>query len=713
MSRRLPTHLLWILLWCAAWAGLGVHGATLEAPPSLDGVLTPWGPVARESLGATRAAFALLAGWQLVLGLALWSLRPWARWAGGVTFLALGAGSVALPRLLDPHGGWLGDGASRSLRLSLVVGNLWAAGYLCSPSTRELFRGGGFARIGLQTLAAPALLLLGATAIALLDLARGPTLALAALLVLGGLAVEQRLNAWLAVYLAPRPLELDREAWSSFREARRARLRGDLHACEAILGRLPLELQQGSRAVRILRGLAALDRARRGPTSAAGAYAALILLGDDEERSRSGDAALAAWIEAAPLGELTWPLEQRAQLVDALLEDAADPRSCFALELSAALGEITGEHFAANGEQGYRRWWSERRASQRELRWVVARAWRGERHTSAQAIARRATTDLPGEGGPVSDAQLIAAAELARCFGEASRRLTEPAWRDQEHDRLALAVGLADGMGWMLLESPYLERGGVVRAGQRFAERRALISTVRALWEAYPEDAGATARWLLNLLTDAPARALRRRLRFDRYWSRRGPRQEEHERAFLAGLRAAAESMWEVAAQSFARAVELAPERTSPLYNQAHALLELERYQDAEALLRELTRREPDEPFWWLRLGDCLRQGGDLQAALRAYRQAVEHEGLGGRVALRLGLALVADGQEQAATRYLDAALEQVDEPELTEQLAAVLESEGAFDLARRYHHRAFLQQLERGVEWTGTEEEGDEPELV
>ena len=44
----------------------------------------------------------------------------------------------------------------------------------------------------------------------------------------------------------------------------------------------------------------------------------------------------------------------------------------------------------------------------------------------------------------------------------------------------------------------------------------------------------------------------------------------------------------------------------------------------------------------------------------------------------------------------------------------AVLEAEGAYDLARRYHHRAFLQQLERKDTWDFEEETGDEPpELV
>jgi tetratricopeptide (TPR) repeat protein len=679
VKRRLPTHLLTILFWCAAWGGISLWTAA-------SGDLAPERRAWLAGLGLSH--LGLLGG--------LWALRPWARWLGGAAFAALAVFAGTQLALAGFSG----------MRLGCVFFGVWSSWYLFSGSTRDLFGGRNVGAISLQGIAPLGILVLGAAVIAGLGLSRGPTFVLGVVLVLTYLVGEERMRAWLAVYLAPRPEELKGDDWRCFQHARRARLAGDFARCEQLLGKLSGDLRETSRAARILAGLATLDRAAAGVS-----LATIVLCGDGErERDPQLDAALAKWVELATPAEILEPVRARAQLIDLLLEDAADPRSCFALEFATALGSLTGEHFVTNAEQGYARWWREQRERQTEAgayRWLVVRAWRAESYLASVVLARR--EDL----GAKPEATLIAAADLARTFAEASTRLTEPAWRESEHDRLVLAVSLADGMGWLLLDAPYLEKRGVVRLSGRIDERRALIERARNLWEEFPHDAGPTARWLLHLLTDAPVRSLRRRLRFDRYWSTRGTRQQEHERAFLGGLAAAAEQMWDVAAASFSQAVALAPERTTPLYNQAYALLESQRHDEAQPLLSELTRREPDESFWWLRLGDCLRQQGDLHAALEAYGKAVEQEGLGGRVALRLGLALVADGQEQEAERFLDAALEQVNEPGLTEQLAAVLEAEGAYDLARRYHHRAFLQQLERKDSWDMDDEGDAPPELV
>lgn len=676
-SRRLPSHLLCVLLWCGVWGVWGLRAATGSPEP------------------AAQSFLAAVGGVHLVLLLGLWTLRSWARWLGAGAFLA-----VATYAAYD-----LAVGGLTLMRAGQLCFNLWAAAYLCSGTTRDLFRGPGVGSISVQSAAPLGVLLLAVAGVAALQLPRGVTLVLGGLLAVTYLVFEERLHAWLAVLLAPRPAGLDADQARAFRAARRARLRGRAAECARLLKDLPGE----SRAVGILRGLLQLDLARRDPGLAG------VILHSEHAPNPARDRLLAERLVELPLAELEARVAQRAELIEALLEDADDARSCFALELGSALGALSGEHFLTNPEQGYRRWWNEQGEHQQgpaALSWLVARCWRAERYRAGDALAERVAAERADEEGALS---LREAAGLARAFAEASTLLTDPTWREREQDTLALAVGLSDGMGWLLLDSPYLEKRGVVRLGERFRARQRLISTARQAWERYPSDAGPTVRWLLHLLTDAPGRLLRRRQRFDRYWARCGPRRQEHEAAFLAGVRAATEQMWEVAAASFARASELEPARTTPRYNRAACLLQAGEHEAAEELLEALATSEPDESFWWLRLGDCRRQRGDTKGALAAYDKAVSQEGLGGRVALRLGLTLVADGQVQAAERFLDAALEQADEPGLTEQLASVLESEGAYDLARRYHHKAFLQQLEQKDSFDfGSGEEGLEPpELV
>lgn len=677
-SRRLPSHLLCILLWCGVWGVWSLRAATGSADPATQGFL------------------AAVGGVHLLLLLGLWTLRSWARWLGTGAFLA-----VATYAAYD-----MATGSVSLMRAGQLCFNLWAAVYLCSSTTRDLFRGPGVGSISVQSVAPLGVLLLAVAGVAALQLPRGVTLVLGGLLAVTYLVFEERLHAWLAVLLAPRPAGLDPDQARLFRAARRARLRGEAANCARLLKELPAE----SRAVGILRGLLQLDLARRDPGLAG------VILHSEHAPNPARDRLLAERLVEVPLAELEARVSARAELIEALLADAEDARSCFALELGSALGALSGEHFLTNPEQGYRRWWGEQSEHQQgpaALTWLVARCWRAERYRAAAALTQRIAEERPeGEEGP----SLREAAGLARAFAEASTQLTDPAWREREQDTLALAVGLSDGMGWLLLDSPYLEQRGVVRLGERFRARQRLISVARQVWERYPSDAGPTARWLLHLLTDAPGRLLRRRERFDRYWERCGARREEHERAFLAGVRGAAEQMWEVAAASFARAAELEPGRTTPRYNRAACLMQAGQHEPAEEILEALATSEPDESFWWLRLGDCRRQRGNTKGALAAYDKAVAQEGLGGRVALRLGLTLVADGQVQAAERFLDAALEQADEPGLTEQLASVLESEGAYDLARRYHHKAFLQQLEQKDAFdfeAGGEEGFEPPELV
>ena len=138
--------------------------------------------------------------------------------------------------------------------------------------------------------------------------------------------------------------------------------------------------------------------------------------------------------------------------------------------------------------------------------------------------------------------------------------------------------------------------------------------------------------------------------------------------------------------------------------------MQLERHAEAEAVLRRLVALDREDAAWWLRLGDCRRMQGKLQEAIRAYAVVLELEGLEERIALRLGVALAADGHEAHAESFLDAALGKVANADVLEELAAMLEAEGAYDLAARYSRRAFMEGLGRPEEWKDDEDpsEGD-----
>lgn len=677
--------MLWILLWSLTWTGLALHQLMAE--------------------GAARSPLVVGVGaLHLVLFLGLATLRPWARWLGVFSF---GGGALWITAQLAAGGGPL-------LWVCALLFCLWATSYLLSTTTRDLVEEPGIGWPSLQSLAPMGILVLGATVIWALRLPWGVSLMAGAVFVLTYLVIEERLHAWISVYLSPRPREFrdEDEHWRLFRDARRARLRGDLAGARRLLERLPLAVLRRSRATRVLSGLIALDAARRSPPGSGPSELARVTLAGEHAGGQSTseqDAALAEWIKDAELDALLRPLRMRASLIEGLLEDAADARSSFALQSGSALSLLSGEHFVTNVELGFRRLWRaerERQTGERGLRWLALRAWRAERYASAHALAQRAAQEAPGEE---KAAQLVSITALALTFSQASSRMTDPRWREAEHERLLLATSLADSMGWLLMDSPHFEQRGVVHLASRFAERRALLVAVRELWDEFPTEAGATARWLLHLLADVPISGLRRRARFDRQWSQLAAGHEGYERGLISGMRASAEGMWEVAANTFEAAAAAAPQRTSAAYNHAFSRIELGEHERAEAILLDLTEREPNEAFWWLRLGDCRRQRGALAEALSAYSEAVKKEGLGGRVALRLGLTLVADGKPEEAERFLNAALDQANEPELIEQLAAVLEAEGAFDLARRYHHKAFLQQLERADGWSTEERDWSE----
>lgn len=653
MIRRLPNALLLILVWCLGLGALSAWAAPFQSEPRRSGLLLAYGAL------------------HLVLALFLVSLRPLAR-----RLSLAGFGALALAAA----GQLVVEGATWT-RLSLIGFDLYALLYLLAPSTRELFSGGR-----------PRLSLLGALpTLGLLALALGCGAAgLSTPLCLAVLATGAVCHAWgssrlwrlLATFASGTPAELAEEERVCFRAARRARWRGEQSKAEGLLEGL-----RKARGVRILRGLVALDRTDRQP----GTLARLVF-DLDYVPGASEARALAEACEAASPAELRALVERRAELIDDVLADAGQSRSCFFLELPLVLSRLSGRLATINPESAYRRWWRREGPRQRgdqALRWLVLRLWEAKCFEGAASVAVHV------------DPVYALAGESARAFAELGERIGQPGWLGERKETLALSSGLAESMGWLLLDGS-LGRNAV-QLSQLRDRRRDLIQGLRAAWGAYPVAGSAAIPWLLHLLTDLPLRGIRWPSRFDRLWGARRLVVERYEGLLVAGARAAAEEMWEVAEQTYAEAARLLPERSAAHYNRAFALMELGRHASAEGLLLELARRESDEPFWWLRLGDCRRGQGDLRGALAAYQQVLEREGMGGRVALRVGLTLAADGNHQVAERFLDAAVEQIDDPEMIQRLAAVLESEGAYTLAQRYEERAFNDALERGDhEWQG-----------
>jgi tetratricopeptide (TPR) repeat protein len=117
--------------------------------------------------------------------------------------------------------------------------------------------------------------------------------------------------------------------------------------------------------------------------------------------------------------------------------------------------------------------------------------------------------------------------------------------------------------------------------------------------------------------------------------------------------------------------------------------------EEAESTFAHLATQSPKEVVWWLRLGDCRRQGGRTDAALEAYRKAADLAGVRGELAVRLGLTLAERGDLRRAREALDAALGPSPGPEQLGALVQILEHEGITELAWGYRREALGRQLE------------------
>jgi len=238
--------------------------------------------------------------------------------------------------------------------------------------------------------------------------------------------------------------------------------------------------------------------------------------------------------------------------------------------------------------------------------------------------------------------------------------------------------------------------GGVLR------QRLRLVARLQRFQEEYVEVCGIEPRWLLSRLTGYELRLLKSYSNFVTWWQDESKRQARHDDACVRGLEAAEAEDWTAAERAFAEAQEAWPGRATALHNRAIALTALERYDEADALFRSLSGQRPDDTILLMHHGDCLRKAGRLQDAVALYERAVREGGFEDEIALRLGVTLAEDDQDDRAAKAFEKILGQNPTAESLESLANLLEEQGAYRLSQRYRDEAMLRGL-------GSKSDGDE----
>lgn len=82
----------------------------------------------------------------------------------------------------------------------------------------------------------------------------------------------------------------------------------------------------------------------------------------------------------------------------------------------------------------------------------------------------------------------------------------------------------------------------------------------------------------------------------------------------------------EAARRAFAFALDKAPSDTRVMYNLAHSLLALGRGAEADALLRQLARLQPQPPFHFFNQGMAALRADDPAGAVRLFSQEIERD---------------------------------------------------------------------------------------
>jgi tetratricopeptide (TPR) repeat protein len=487
--------------------------------------------------------------------------------------------------------------------------------------------------------------------------------------VVGALVWDQP-RAWTALdALTLRPSGLAPAFWLRWHSAQWARLRGRWEDAATALAPLP-----ATTAVVALRGLIALRRLQ--------ALTPLERLLLEARHTVAADdaAAIGAQLrECDPRPLAAW----RVATIDAVVADGVAPRPLFAAETGAALAALTGQPLCAEG---------------RALPWLTARLWGLRLWEAAVHVAARA-----------DDERLATAANLAHVMAQGPRTRPPNDWVAENAGLLCLLPTIADGAGLLHLDARFVVGQGPGATARRLQERGALIDLWRAVWSDYAAEVQGGAATVLVHLSGCPAQQTPNRRRFERWWREEGHHELAHDQHFAAGLSWAAMEEWARAEQSFAEAATARPRRTSATYNRVVCLTRIERLDEAERLLEALTEQEPQEAFWWLRLGDNRRAQGHLQDALAALAKAIELAGLQSSVALRLGVTLADGGRHREAREILARTLGERPSADALRQLAAFLDAEGHAVLARHYRARAVQALAQEAID---TKDE-DGPETV
>ena len=448
------------------------------------------------------------------------------------------------------------------------------------------------------------------------------------------------------------PSDVGREHRRRFRDALVAHSHGHHPVAARLLRDLP--------ATRSVETLRALVRAEAPPAGIDRlAYDVGAELSDHESRQLA---------ERLALPEADALLERRARLLDGLVEDSLAAQPVFSGDLTRVVSRMSGAVFVANAEQQARDWWRTARPSQTG---AEGRAWLAIRLTEAGCpVGAARLARLAGDSG------LATATELLSLLREWPEEEVD-AWLSEHALTLLVVAPLAETTGLLLLDSRLATGTGALAIARRLKQRPELIATLRRVWDRYGDLMPlAETRALLAHVTGCRPRSVGTRGRFERWWRRHAEEERRFDMSFARALEWAALEEWEAAAAAFAEAHQLRPRRPSAGYNRALCLVRLGRAEEAESALADLTRLEPREALWWMRLGDVRRIGRRTETALDAYRAARRLSGNADQsLALRFGVSLWRSGNDGEARRAVSEAFgvdaEEIEADHWEELLAA------------------------------------------
>lgn len=135
------------------------------------------------------------------------------------------------------------------------------------------------------------------------------------------------------------------------------------------------------------------------------------------------------------------------------------------------------------------------------------------------------------------------------------------------------------------------------------------------------------------------------------------------------------------------------PSPTNDLYDALAQVIDGSNLEAGVPRLEEAIRvKHPDQPNFYIELGDAMRHSGDLSGAINAYRQAVALDALSSRAQRRLGATLGTAGQGDEALAVLQKAIEYEPDSALLWYELALIESRAGKREEAIEHLRKALQ---------------------